>query len=72
MQSLIILFPAICVVALGTEKKLLVKGSSEEEQLRLDMAFHENSFHGSTDEVHKHVPILFCLFVCMSASYRVL
>ena len=72
MQSLICLFTASYVVALGIEKMLLLKDSSEEEQLRLDLAFCENDcFHGSRAEVRKNVPmfsmnaILFFLFVCM-------
>lgn len=72
MQSVIRLFTASCVVALGIEKMLLLKDRSEEEQLRLDLAFCENDcFHSSVAEVHKHAPrfsrnaILFFLFVCM-------
>lgn len=48
MQSLIHLFTASCVAVLGIEKMLLLKDSSEEEQLRLDLACCENScFHGA-------------------------
>lgn len=43
MQSLIRLSTASCVVALGIEKMLPLKDSSEEEQLRLDLAFCENN-----------------------------